>query len=228
MSYYERIDKSSPRVVLGAMHGKIHADIARRRTAKHDLQISPMLSVAASQSRLRSEKAIEAAFLHYLTVRDQQTTSIFGEWDYVSHQVAASPFKPPDWMDKIDVFGASFIPGHAPVLSALLVAELKKDVAGSSFVEQTMKYVDWVKDEYAHLDYSLIRAYLVASDFDASALSQHKEYAVRRYTVGRRPPRSEKVGGVDLSPIHVQPLFRTPGLSSGGSGGSKLVRQAVS
>jgi hypothetical protein len=171
---------------------RVHAEIASRRTPRNDLQLAPMLSAVASHSVLRSEKAIEAAFLYYLTNRDAATSQVFGNWDYVSHQVAASPFKPPDWMDKIDVFGARFIPGHAPVLAGLLVAELKKDIANGAFVEQTMKYVDWVKDEYAHLDYSLIRAFLVASDFDQSALTQHQDFAVRRYTVGRRPPRSEE------------------------------------
>jgi hypothetical protein len=95
-------------------------------------------------------------------------------------------------MDKIDVFGAAFIEGHAPSVSRLLVAELKKDVAGAAFVEQVMKYVDWVKDEYAHQDYSHIKAFLVAYDFDAAALEQHRESAVRIYTDGRRPPVSKE------------------------------------
>jgi hypothetical protein len=170
----------------------VHKKLASKRTAQHQLDVSPMLKHASSGDGLRSEMALEAAVIQYLTARDAETEAILGSWDYVSHQVAASPFKPPDWMDKVDVFGAAFIAGHAPSIDRLLVAELKKGVASATFVEQVMKYVDWVKDEYAHQDYSHIRAFLVAYDFDTSAIKQHASSAVRVYTVGRRPPVSKE------------------------------------
>jgi RecB family endonuclease NucS len=111
-------------------------------------------------------------------------------------------------MDKIDVFGAAFVRGHAPSLARLLVLEIKKGKAGRAFVEQVMKYVDWVKEEYAHSDYSLIRAFLVAYDFDDSAIEQHQEAAVRRYTVGRRQPESKEWRDLTLVKYRFDPAER--------------------
>lgn len=37
----------------------------------------------------------------YISSKEDNGTP-FGTWDYVSHQVAASPFKPIDYMDKND------------------------------------------------------------------------------------------------------------------------------
>jgi hypothetical protein len=180
------------RATVKAGWSAVHTSLEMKLLPTHELDVAPMVASAAAGDALRSEKAIEAALLFYLTRGGPPAQRAFGQWDYLSHQVAASPFKPPDWMDKIDVFGAAFIPGHSPSLSRLLVIELKKGSANGAFVEQVMKYVDWVKEEYAHQDYSLVRATLVAHDFDESALGQHRDAAVRRYTVGRRQPESKE------------------------------------
>ena len=55
---------------------------------------------------IKHEMAIEAAILHKLS-NDSET--LFGKWDYISHQVPASPFKPVDYMDRIDIFAYKFI-----------------------------------------------------------------------------------------------------------------------
>ena len=44
--------------------------------------------------------ALEAGILFQLTNKYEDTVNIFGSWDYLSHQVVASPFKPIDYMDK--------------------------------------------------------------------------------------------------------------------------------
>jgi hypothetical protein len=95
-------------------------------------------------------------------------------------------------MDKIDLFGAKYLPGFAPSLSRLLVAELKRGPGTVQWVEQTMKYVDWVRDEYAHQDYSLIKAFLVTHSFSQEVIHYCQEAAERRFTVGRRPPESHE------------------------------------
>ena len=202
----------------GASEGswtQVHADIAIRRTSQNDLQLAPMLSAVASQSVLRSEKAIEAAFLYYLTNGDAPTTQVFGDWDYVSHQVAASPFKPPDWMDKIDVF-KQVIPNHAPVLAGLLVAELKKDVANGAFVEQTMKYVDWVKDEYAHLDYSLVRRLPRRKRLRSIRPSTAQELCGSPVYGRSKATQERGVARPHASSLRVQPNSGTLGLSNSG------------
>lgn len=164
----------------------------------YSLKVSSILSSCADGEALRHEMALEAGLLFQLATGDQHTTSALGRWDYLSHQVVASPFKPIDYMDKMDVFGYSFIKGHRPTISSYLVAELKKGVAGPAEIEQVMKYVDWVKDEYAHGDYSAIKAYLVALDFASGAAEYAAEIARRMYTVQRRPARSEEWNSLGL------------------------------
>ena len=82
----------------------------------------------------------------------------------------ASPFKPIDYMDKMDLFGYSYLPQFKPTKSHFLAGEVKKDAAKLEHVDQLMKYVDWVKDEYCFGDYSMINAFLVAYDFDKDVL----------------------------------------------------------
>lgn len=132
---------------------------------------------------LRHEMALEAALCEILLTEDRLP---FGKWDYISHQVPASPFKPIDYMDKMDVFGYRYIPGY-DVKSRYLIAELKKDIASVGIVEQIMKYVDWVSNEYANKDYSMIEAFIIASDFGDDVIYAVRNHCVRNFTKGFRP-----------------------------------------
>lgn len=140
---------------------------------------------------LSSEMLLETGLLFQLANHDPETEEVFGSWDYLSHQVPASPMKPVDYMDRLDVFGYRWIEGHAPIIGDYLIAELKKDSSGPSDIMQVMKYVDWVRNEYASGDYSLIRAFLVAKDFDVEGLKASLEDTERKYVAGSRPARSE-------------------------------------
>jgi RecB family endonuclease NucS len=93
-------------------------------------------------------------------------------------------------MDKMDIFGYAWIPGYRPAISRYLVAEIKKGAATPHDVEQTMKYVDWVKDEYAHGDYSMIEAYLIAHEISSRVAQYAMKVGQRAFTVQRRPPRT--------------------------------------
>lgn len=132
---------------------------------------------------LKHEMALEASLCEILLTEDRAP---FGKWDYISHQVAASPFKPIDYMDKMDVFGYRYIPGY-DVKSKYLIAELKKDAATTEIIEQIMKYVDWVANEYANKDYSMIEAFIIASDFSEEVISMVKNHCIRNFTKGFRP-----------------------------------------
>ena len=154
------------------------------------LGISVVLSSCASGEILQHEMAIEAGILHQLTVKDGHTCKIFGDWDYLSHQVIASPFKPIDYMDRMDLFGYSYVPGFKPTRSRFLVGEIKKDIARVEDVDQLLKYIDWVKDEYCFGDYSMINAFLVAQNFDKTVINHKQEVGLRKYTVGVRPAHS--------------------------------------
>lgn len=132
---------------------------------------------------IKHEMAIEAALVDILS---NNKNTIFGEWDYISHQVIASPFKPIDYMDKMDLFGIKYIP-RFNTISKYLVVEIKKDTATIDAVDQVMKYVDWVNEEYAFGDYGMIQAFIVAYDFSEDVASYKNSVCIRNYTKGRRP-----------------------------------------
>jgi hypothetical protein len=168
-------------------HREVHARIRRTATRGNALDSKDLVLLAADGTALRHEMALEAALCFQLAHRDPSTERIFGRWDFVTHQLVASPAKPPDYNDWIDVFGWTLIPGSRTV-GYYRVVELKKGVATSVDVEQVMKYVDWVKDEYCFGDYGLIRAYLVAHSFDDTVFDAANSAGRRLYTKGRRPP----------------------------------------
>ena len=106
-------------------------------------------------------------------------------------------------MDKMDIFGYSLIPGY-PIVKSYLVAELKKDKATSDDLPQLMKYVDWIRQEYANGNYGIIRAFLVAHEFDMDDILAHIEEIERTYLSNRRPPITQKWGDVTLVKYHVE------------------------
>jgi len=169
----------------------VHEAISYKLTINdYALDVKPILSSCANGRFINHEMAIEAGILHQLNQLDSRTNDVFGRWDYLSHQVIASPFKPIDYMDKMDIFGYSYIEGFKPTKSRYLVAELKREPAQPQDIEQVLKYVDWVQEEYAYGDYLMINAVLVASDFSEEVINHKKEVATRKYTIGVRPARS--------------------------------------
>jgi hypothetical protein len=168
-------------------HVASHAHVAANVTSAHRLRVAPLLLACAQTSgRLSHEMALEAGLVAQLAEHDSHTVATFEAWDYLSHQVLASPFKPLKWADRMDVFGYRYMSGFRPTIARYLVGELKKDEAGSEEVGQVLKYVDWVRDEYSRGDYSPIRAFLVAAAFSKAAIAA-AEQGVRTYTIGRRP-----------------------------------------
>lgn len=164
----------------------------------HTLSAAALLAEAADGDRIRHEMALEAGLLQQLASQEENAVSHFGRWDYLTHQVPASPFKPVDYMDFIDVFGYQFIPDHRPTVAQFLVAELKRGPATAADVHQLLKYVDWVRGEYAAGDYGLVSAFLVAYDFGDDALAAVARDVERRYIVGRRPAHPRTWSNVSL------------------------------
>lgn len=161
-----------------------------------DYYLTPkdIISSCANGVRLTHEMAIEAGLVYELT---ENKKTVFGKWDYISHQVIASPFKPIDYMDKIDVFGYRYLDGYETV-SDFLIAELKKDEANLETLNQIMKYVDWVCAEYALNDYSRIEAYIVAAEFSDEIIAKSKEICVRNFTVGVRPSIASRWSNINF------------------------------
>ncbi|MDQ3472429.1 MAG: hypothetical protein M3447_01700, partial [Acidobacteriota bacterium] len=169
-----------------------HSKIAGKLSPAYSFQsgISVAVGNCAQGTQLKHEMALEAGILHQLFTGEPFTRNVFGTWDYLSHQVASSPFKPVDYMDKMDLFGYAYLPGFKPTKSRYLVGEIKRGSATTEDVKQLMKYVDWVKDEYCHGDYEMINAFLVAHDFAEDAISHTEDIGTRSYTVGVRPTQS--------------------------------------
>lgn len=165
---------------------EFHQKIASlRRLEAYRFSFGSLISACKSgkSSNLKHEMAIEATLCKKL-LEDNDTP--FGKWDYISHQVPASPFKPINYMDKMDIFGYRYIPGYK-VRSKYIIIEIKKDEAPLEVTEQIMKYVDWVSAEYANGDYSMIKAYIVAYDFAEDLKQNVRDYCVRKYNKGFRP-----------------------------------------
>ena len=171
---------------------KIHTAMGTRITAGHRFNVEKILANAEDGAHLRHEMALELGLLYQLSnpVAYPGTADVFGRWDYLSHQVIASPFKPIDYMDKMDVFGYSYVKDYPSIKSKYLVVELKKGECEVEDVDQLLKYVDWIKEEYAFDDYSMIRAFLVGTNINASVKAHAKNNANRKFTIGHRPARS--------------------------------------
>lgn len=165
-------------------HAKdFHKKLQSIDMSKYVIRYTDVIKKCINDYSLKHEMALEASLCSILT-SDNDTP--FGKWDYISHQVAASPFKPIDYIDKMDIFGYKYIPKYN-VISKYLIIELKKDCANKGIIEQIMKYVDWVANEYANGDYSMIEAFIVASDFDKDVIADAKTHCVRNFTKGFRP-----------------------------------------
>ena len=142
-----------------------------------------LMNLASNDSIINHEMAIEAGVIDYIKNNPE---SLFGNWDYLTHQVVASPFKPVDYMDKMDIFGYRYIPSYKTI-SKYMVIELKKGKADMEVINQVMKYVDWINQEYAFKDYLMIEAYVVAHSFPLEVIALKEEAGKRTFASGRRP-----------------------------------------
>lgn len=157
--------------------------IGNKVSEKYKLKSNTILKFCSYKNMyIKHEMAIEAALCELL-IKNNDT---FGVWDYVSHQVVASPFKAVDYMDKMDIFGYKYINGYK-TRSKYLIIEIKKDIAKVDVIDQIMKYVDWVQAEYAFGDYSMIQAYIVAANFTEDVVNYRDKKCIRNYTKGYRP-----------------------------------------
>lgn len=162
-----------------------HSKIEHKIKQDHRLNTYNILLNAKDENKIKHEMAIEAHLCEMLKTDNE----VFGKWDYISHQVIASPFKPIDYMDKMDIFGYRYIKGYNTI-SKYLIIEIKKDAASVEVIDQVMKYVDWVTQEYAFGDYSMVEAYIVASDFPEEVIEKNKKDSIRYFTKGNRPTES--------------------------------------
>ena len=169
------------------MENKYHQKLLQQ-TSKNDYIFNSknILKLSSNGDTIKHEMALEAGIIDYIS---SARGEIFGNWDYISHQVVASPFKPIDYMDKMDIFGYRRISGYETI-SKYLVIEIKKDDADTSVLSQVMKYVDWINQEYSFGDYGMITAFVVAKDFPQEVIREKDAIGNRTYIKGIRPIES--------------------------------------
>ena len=166
----------------------IHTALLAKELEKYRITPTDMLQTCTLGMRVKHEMALEAAVVYDLC---HSNIRELGRWDYVSHQVIASPFKPIDYMDKIDVLAMRYLPGTR-VPCKYLVTELKKDAADSATIDQVLKYVDWVCSEYAYGDYEAIEACIIVAEYPDSISTYYREVVQRYYTLGSHPVRNKR------------------------------------
>ncbi|MGE7623193.1 hypothetical protein ACQKMD_09100 [Viridibacillus sp. NPDC096237] len=166
----------------------LHDRLRELYNERYKVTSENILENASSGDSIKHEMAIEAGIIDYIK---NNPNGKFGNWDYLSHQVVASPFKPVDYMDKMDIFGYKFIPSFNTV-SKYLVLEIKKDNATVDVIHQVMKYVDWVNQENAYGDYDMIEAFIVAKNFPVEVIELKNSIGRRVFTKGRRPPKTSE------------------------------------
>lgn len=156
---------------------------------------------------IQEEMVVEAAVVDYLTKSNDG--SVFDELSYVTHQVSASPAKPVEYMEWMDVFGYSvssyLVEQAVPIQFAIdkyYVIEIKRGSLSlptpkrgketnpiretKAVANQLMKYVDWVAKNYASGNYPMVKGILVANGFDESFIEYCKKMCMRNYNDGYR------------------------------------------
>lgn len=173
---------------------KFIAEKIKKNPENHKMDVMELINNLNEENNRIHEMLVEDMLLQYMNNEENEE---FGEWDFITHQYVASPFKPVAYIDKMDIFGYRYIKGFKGAISKYLICEVKKERADVSHLEQLMKYVDWVAKEHAYGDYSMIKAYLVASSFSFNK-TELEDKIERTFTVGTRPAVTKKWNNVEL------------------------------
>ena len=123
------------------------------------------------------------------------------KYDYVTHQVIASPFKPLAYIDKMDIFAYRYLenfPDTEKPIEKYMVIELKKGKATKDFPLQLMRYVDWISREYAAGDYSLIKAVGIAKGYPKGMQKILDEQCKRSYLSDLHPNTTSQWNDLSL------------------------------
>lgn len=201
-------DDWSPPVFDDSMH-KMAEKVLNKSADYYKFNIESLLKNYQpwENNGIQEEMAVEAAVVESLTLN--KDTSVFDKMEYVTHQVSASPAKPVEYMEWMDVFGYSvsryLIKQGIPIQFAIdkyYVIEIKRSILelpvpkrgketkyikeNKAVANQLMKYVDWVVKNYASGNYPMVKGILVANDFDDNFINYCKEMCVRNYNDGYR------------------------------------------
>lgn len=173
----------------------IHIEMAnkiRKDSEAYKLSVFDYLRLKNNKN-VSSEYYIEGAIMDLL--RDERGSKTLGKWDFIGRQYPASPPKPSEYEETMDLFGYRYVPGFPNAISKYLVIELKSGIINKEHVQQTMKYVDWVSREYAKGDYSMIEAYTIGYDKEDGIEEAIMDITERNYIIEGHPVENRKWQG---------------------------------
>ncbi len=156
---------------------------------EYKLSVFDYIRYRGKTGNVTSEYFLEGAIMDLL--RNYDSTSL-GRWDFIGRQYPASPPKPSEYEEVMDLFGYRYVPGFPDAISKYIVIELKAGTINRDHVQQTMKYVDWISREYANGDYSMIQAYTVGYDKEQHVEEQTEDITERNYIIENRPVQNSK------------------------------------
>lgn len=170
---------------------EFHDELRTKDLSKYIIDSDIFAKNLNDDNSFKLEMMLEAALIKQIN-----EVGFEGEfYDYVTHQVIASPFKPLAYIDKMDIFAYRFLekfPGSKKPIEKYLVVELKKDKAKKDMVLQLMRYVDWISNEYASGDYSKIKAVGIAKSYNPDVQSTVKSECVRSFLCETHPNKTAK------------------------------------
>jgi len=182
--------------------GSVHEEVSRqvRDNGVYVFNPGTLISAFVESHILSSESIMQIAFAYGIRHKEENFSRVFGDWDFIANQFPVSPFKPTKYRDFTDIFGyiRGKLNGRLPdAINGFNIVELKKKrLVGQTensfaeacrFIEQTMKYVDWVANYRAGGDYTLIKAYLVSGGFSDRIVDYAKKNRIRDFVIPRRP-----------------------------------------
>lgn len=178
-------------------HEGVHArarDVLASHPGLFDVDIDSLARQYTEGALIRHEALLEAWLIDAFQNRWELVRSAIGRDEqpaFVGRQVPASPFKPPNYIDKIDLLAYDIQrptpTSPVPVAHSYLVAELKKGDATEDDVRQTLKYVDWVAHKEQGGDYAGICAMMVSAGYPDSVRGVAASEGRREYVRPRRP-----------------------------------------
>lgn len=176
----------------------IHHALQERDLTNFRLDIRKVLNYPENAEFVLSEMFIECALLQDIS---SSAVPAMGNWEYLTHQIIASPFKPLKYIDKIDVFGyrlSVHYPGEPKLITKYLLVEVKQGKINKGALEQTMQYVDWICHEYASGDYSKIEAYVVGDSAVRNISDLQQDICQRAFIASTHPAKPEKWSALHL------------------------------
>ncbi len=187
--------------VYPSRHQSVHERAKRyldQAPSAFSIDIDGLVRKYSERGLLRHEALLEAWLVDAFRNRWDLVSGIVGrptQPTFVGHQVPASPFKPHEYIDRIDLLAYDIekpTPGSPiPVADSYVLAEFKKADATVDDVRQTLKYVDWVAHEYQGGDYTGIAAFVASAGYPAAVQQVVVSEGKRSYVRPRRPYGSD-------------------------------------